>query len=396
MKGTLASCGFRLVVTRARSDDSPHEHPEIQLAELDLFDQHGESILLPGSRAANPGGGIVNPQQVAARAIDRKVDTKWVDGNFKANDHYSTLELTLPSALTLSTYQLWTANDVVHRDPVSWMLQIRMADGEWLTVDERRLVEPPLERHAPYASAGFPVHVPLDSTAATSTLTGWTSCGEAHSAASPHTPTSSPSVTSLSLSNSIPIVSSAPGNGIGPNPTNAPVPQPAGAPLLQQGALINNSREASNDGRAAVGSVVMAAVLLAGLLNVYYFWGKSIRRSVRTALGNELYAACRNRLRVIRPLLKQHLCHCFSSLCKMLEGLASSARNGAGEWTQAYFWSQPQRQAEFTRVQAHHSVATEDDNAGSMRMAGGVEEGEHIEADENEDASEDLGVAGRG
>ena len=150
-----ASAGYRVTFTRIRGAGSIHRHPEVQLSELNLFDADGISILSPNVVATNPAGGVVHPQQTAAKAVDGRVDTKWVDGKFEANGYASVLELKLPTARAAASYQFWSANDVVHRDPVSWTMEVRLSDGGWAKIDEREMVEVPMERHAPYSSDRF-------------------------------------------------------------------------------------------------------------------------------------------------------------------------------------------------------------------------------------------------
>ena len=149
------SSSYRFTFTGIRGAD---EKAELQLAELNLYDQNGKSILLPGTRASNPLGHVINPRQMAAMAIDRNFDTKWLDGGFRANGHVSVLELVLPSMQRVASYNLWTANDVMHRDPASWLFEMRLADGEWAIIDEQSIL-PPAERLAPYqdTTVGFPV-----------------------------------------------------------------------------------------------------------------------------------------------------------------------------------------------------------------------------------------------
>lgn len=80
--------------------------------------------------AANPGGNSPNSGQVASKALDARLDTKWLDSNFISNGH-SLLTLVLPAAALVSRYELFTANDAKYRDPVSWVFGLVRADGTY-------------------------------------------------------------------------------------------------------------------------------------------------------------------------------------------------------------------------------------------------------------------------
>ena len=150
------SAGYRFTFTSTSSLGGPHEKPELQLAEVEMRDEEGRSILEKGTIARNPDGGLISPQQTASHAIDQRLQTKWLDGNFKANGGRSVLELTLPTARSLASYNLYTANDVVQRDPTSWTLQIRTASDTWVVVDEQQ-IQAPADRLAAYSMTGFAV-----------------------------------------------------------------------------------------------------------------------------------------------------------------------------------------------------------------------------------------------
>ena len=93
-----ASAQYRFVFTRTRAQESEHEKPELQLSAVDLYDDDGLSILIPGTVASNPLGSTANPHQTVGMAIDHRVETKWLDSRFQANNHKSILELKLPAA----------------------------------------------------------------------------------------------------------------------------------------------------------------------------------------------------------------------------------------------------------------------------------------------------------
>jgi hypothetical protein len=148
------SRSYRFVFTRARSTGSAHEHPEVQISEANLCDSDGFTVL-EGATASNPGGGVVNKNQVSKAAIDGKLESKWVDGSFLSNAYHSVLELHLPKAARVVSYNLWTANDVVHRDPVDWTFEAQAENGDWVVLDERTNVQPPMDRLTAYGIAGF-------------------------------------------------------------------------------------------------------------------------------------------------------------------------------------------------------------------------------------------------
>lgn len=150
------STAYRFTFTGSRGTEDQAK-PEIQLSEIDLFENDGTSILRQGTIASNPAGSVVNLHQTAAKAIDKQLETKWLDGAFRANGHKSMLMLELPLAQRVASYNLWTANDVIHRDPVEWSLELRLPDGTWSVIDEQVDVAVPVERQTPYRSAGFPV-----------------------------------------------------------------------------------------------------------------------------------------------------------------------------------------------------------------------------------------------
>ena len=123
------SASYRFTFTRTRGVGSDHEKPELQLAEIDLYRADGASVLSQAS-ATNPSGHLSNLHQQAQQVIDRQLETKWLDGAFQKNGYISVLDIMLPAPQIVAAYNLWTANDVVHRDPVSWKFQMRLANGD--------------------------------------------------------------------------------------------------------------------------------------------------------------------------------------------------------------------------------------------------------------------------
>ena len=271
---TPKSAGYRFIFTQTRGMGSVHDFPEIQLAEIRLNDASGSSVLLPGTLATNSAGRTVYAQQDAAKAIDGHVETKWVDAKFRDNNHKSVLEITLPSAHAVSSYQLWTANDVVHRDPTSWFVQMRMANEEWLTIDRVDAADPPMARLAAYAT--ITLQMPeLDQL-------GWP--GGETLPHPPDTPSPTPSV------DPSPPTRQAPVSPVGatlqthsmigyPSPPTRQAPVSPVGTILQTHSMVNVP--------FALASIL---VLAFGLANVAHLWGSAVRHSMKLILGDTLYS----------------------------------------------------------------------------------------------------------
>ena len=95
----------------------------------------------------------------ADRAIDgdtTSAASKWVDLNFGLHNR-STLLLYLHEPALVVAYELFTANDVPRRDPISWTLERRSRfDRSWHLVDSQVNVFPPAKRFASYGLLRLP------------------------------------------------------------------------------------------------------------------------------------------------------------------------------------------------------------------------------------------------
>ena len=122
----------------------------IQLAEIELFDADGAKISV--TFAANPDGsneyygpcgGILgpcptptpNPNQMADKLVDGAIGDgtgKWYDYHIVPEPEgtgRSQVWLTLSAPAAVASYQLYTANDNIKRDPTDWELALVRPDG---------------------------------------------------------------------------------------------------------------------------------------------------------------------------------------------------------------------------------------------------------------------------
>ena len=81
--------------------------------------------------AHNPYGSNPNPMQPPLAAIDGSLQSKWLDAAFPVTRDASILELVVNASAAVGTYELFTANDVVKRDPISWTFERRTHAGDW-------------------------------------------------------------------------------------------------------------------------------------------------------------------------------------------------------------------------------------------------------------------------
>lgn len=276
------SLGYRFVFKRTRGTDSAHEHPEIQLSEVNLYDEHGESILLPGTLAVNPAGSTTYSQQAAPRAIDGLVTTKWVDTKFQANDHHSVLELILPTPRSVSSYNFWTGNDVVHRDPSSWTLQVRLADGSWAAIDEKEGLSPPMERQMEYAPSGFPVP---EQSFAEAGWTGYLSSPPQHLPLPPQPPSSHAPPPSSPLT-----LLAALQPTISLNSLVAPAASPSGSEPNWDQSVLDPARDKLYNAIYTAIVIIMVVMLVVGCFNVYYLWGRVVHESLQASLGEDMFS----------------------------------------------------------------------------------------------------------
>jgi hypothetical protein len=152
----------------------------LQLGEVRLFDAAGERLII--TSIANPRGASplaeaatnVGDGRVGGRLFTGggSVGGKWLDTAF-ARYSSSTLEVAFARppahgrsgeraghgaqrlreddvAAVAASYELWTANDAVARDPTAWSVYCLGPNEMALTADVRRSVLPPLRRGASY------------------------------------------------------------------------------------------------------------------------------------------------------------------------------------------------------------------------------------------------------
>ena len=281
------SAAYRFTFFATRGASSEHEKSELQLAELNLYGADGRSVLGPGVKASNPSGRTVNLQQTASKCVDGIVATKWIDGGFQANGHTSVLELVLPSAQHVESYNLWTANDVVHRDPVSWLFEVRLPDGAWATLDAQEAVEPPVERLAAYRASAFAVGGEA-----------WAAFQASAAAVAALQPTSS----FWGSSSSSASVEQHP-----PQPQPQQLPQPWRVDGAQTQAMQWQAPDDQDDG-GAVGAaallfLVIGIFVLIAIANVAFTWRDSIARGVdytlSATLSEEQYGSVRAKWEVL-------------------------------------------------------------------------------------------------
>ena len=205
------------------------------------------------------------------------------------------LELNLPVAKPIASYNLWTANDVVHRDPVSWSLEQRLEDGAWETLDEQNAFPAPIERMTPYRLNGFNV------VASRANLPGWRG---------PATMAALASLASHSPPPPTPVMQYITTSIISPPPppfltTPLPVEQHYASPQIDatppwHAPDAYQAPTESGGASSAVFMLVLIFVILA-VGNVAYHWRVAIARSARSVLGEDLYAELEYRLMALEP-----------------------------------------------------------------------------------------------
>ena len=154
----------------------------IQLSDIAFFEDADKNVPITIVNASNPGGDTANPNQAAWPNIaDGNVTTKWYDGNMRLGiegmpNPTSTLVLHLAEPKPVVSYQLFSGNDVVRRDPVAWSFGILREDGSYevlSTVDETSNPEAMLSEERFTGGATTSAIMPPPSPA-----TGpWYSCG---------------------------------------------------------------------------------------------------------------------------------------------------------------------------------------------------------------------------
>jgi hypothetical protein len=150
---------YRIVIFGTRADNPM----AVQLQEVRFY---GDSSLLDIITAINPGGcqprGVAGLIQSASNLIDANIvakESKWLDLHMAMPKSCpemcsecrgtSELFLILRSAARLRSYDMVTANDNPHRDPVSWRLY-HSTGTNWTIIDAKSNVPAPLQRVPPY------------------------------------------------------------------------------------------------------------------------------------------------------------------------------------------------------------------------------------------------------
>ena len=157
---------FQIVFTKVRGagiaggDAGPGSElsKQLQLSGLKLYGSGGEIAILA---ATNPVGSSPR-QRGPANLIDGDSSTKWLDENLRdqswlgrvttppASAIHSILRLELAQPTQVLSYELFTANDQIQRDPVSWEVGYWTKAGGFLSVSAVTDFEPTLLRRMSY------------------------------------------------------------------------------------------------------------------------------------------------------------------------------------------------------------------------------------------------------
>lgn len=207
----------------------------------------------------------------------------------------------LPSISRLAD-NLWTGNDVLHRDPVSWTLEMRTTEGDWAAIDAQNDLTPPAERLAPYMPIETNFFVPETSIAK---LNGWT--GRTSTFPPPPPPPPPPPLPRTPTRRSAPPYPPA-------HSPSALVLQPqtlptatwnTQGPLDPQAPTVDTfavDSQSSGDANSVPTAVVILALpfLIIALVNVVYVWRKLIGKALKSLLTAEQYAALLAQLEIQR------------------------------------------------------------------------------------------------
>eukprot|EP00965_Chrysotila_dentata_P198069 6178575-Pleurochrysis_carterae.AAC.4 len=135
---------FRFLFTGVRD---PKRAEGASLSEVILYDpsQRQLQIAFATSTGNSPSG------QGPGGAVDGSLQSKWVDLSLTSNQT-SELVIYLEHVSIVSEYRFFTSNDAQKRDPVSWRFEALATDNsfEWILLDERSEVTPPLARQTAY------------------------------------------------------------------------------------------------------------------------------------------------------------------------------------------------------------------------------------------------------
>ncbi len=108
----------------------------VQLSEF-TFSYQGTPLSMAGVVMENPGGSnAVDAGEGANNLIDG-TNAKWFDGNGQAVIFGFKDSEGAPVEVTIDAYNFATANDFSGRDPISWRLEGRAEDGDWVLLDQR-------------------------------------------------------------------------------------------------------------------------------------------------------------------------------------------------------------------------------------------------------------------
>lgn len=114
---------YRMVVNAVRSPGNYFQLSEFQL--------RNNSTFLTGATYTN-GNGSSPGAEGPANAGDNNTSTKWL--NFQ--EVGSILLITYPSAVTVTDYTWWTANDADGRDMTAWTLSASKDNSNWTVIHQ--------------------------------------------------------------------------------------------------------------------------------------------------------------------------------------------------------------------------------------------------------------------
>jgi len=130
---------------------NPSNESIIQLKEIKFFDSEGIEIKLSNDvvSVANPNGN--SPTDEQCHNIIKSNDSKWLDFNFGPSILQYNFNKPLNALHQIESYQFYTANDCIHRDPTAWSCEVSVDGGNtWTTLSEKSGVVPPTNRYSPY------------------------------------------------------------------------------------------------------------------------------------------------------------------------------------------------------------------------------------------------------
>ena len=132
---------YRFTATSLRNDAAADS---IQIAELAFYRSGTRTF---ATSISNPDGN--NPaNETPDLADDGLATTKWLDFNKGA------LVYDFGTNVIIDRYELTTANDVINRDPVRWIIEGRTDSGPWVVLDDRTSADfpTPTARFAAFAN----------------------------------------------------------------------------------------------------------------------------------------------------------------------------------------------------------------------------------------------------